>query len=163
MINMAYPILEKADWRKGLDKALVHAVIRKESGFDPKVTSNRGAIGLIQIMPNTGKEIAEKLKIKNFKPKQLYHGPTNLKIGQKYLEQMLALFDNKSIPMSLAAYNAGYGNVQLKWVPKFGDPRTKDVDTKTWIELIPFGETRFYIRKVTASWKIYQALFSKKQ
>lgn len=158
MYKMAYPILKGAQWRKGLDKALVHAIIRKESGFNPHVTSHRGAIGLIQVMPPTGKEIATQLKLKAFKPNDLYDEKVNLKIGQVYIDQMLKKYDSKSLPLSLAAYNAGFGNVSFKWLPKFGDPRTDEIDDMTWIELIPFGETRFYIRKILASHKIYQNL-----
>ena len=159
-LKWAYPSLTDIKWRKGINKSLVHAIIRKESKFNPKVISWAGAIGVMQLMPKTGEYIAKELKVKNFKPSQLYDRSLNLRFGQFYVEESLERFEGH-LPLMLAAYNAGHGNVNNKWVPKFGDPRTDKIDDETWIEMIPFMETRFYVMKVTAYYKIYKALLRK--
>ena len=152
--KMAYPTLEKIKWEKGMDKGLIHAIVRKESGFNPKATSWVGAMGMMQIMPNTGKQIAGELTVKGFKISKLHDKDLNLSFGQHYVNQLLKRFDNHKI-LTLAAYNAGHGTVERKWLPTFGDPRTKEIDEITWIELIPFTQTRFYVKKVFANYKIY--------
>ena len=161
-VESLYPRLQEVKVEKGMDPAFLHAVIRKESGFNPKATSSADARGMVQIMPATGKDIAQKLKLKTFKVQQLYDKHINLQLAQYYLGEMHAMFDGHPF-LVLAAYNAGLGTVTQKWIPLFGDPRTSDIDVLTWIELVPFPETRFYIKKVMANYKIYKKILDKKE
>ena len=141
---------------KNADPALIHAVIRQESSFDPYAKSPAGAMGLMQLMSGTAKEVAKKLGLK-FNQKHLHSQPSlNVRLGQHYLQELLARFD-QSIPISLAAYNAGPGNVR-KWLIEVGDPRTKDMNTIDWIEALPFGQTRDYVFRVMENYNIYSQL-----
>jgi soluble lytic murein transglycosylase len=117
--------------------------MRSESLFMPDVRSGAGAIGLMQIMPATGKEIATKLGKKWSGPWVLSNPKTNIDLGTEYLRMMLDRFDN-NYPAATAAYNAGPHRVD-RWLPK-------DVGTPTdlWIDTIPFTETRRYVRRVMA-------------
>lgn len=155
MVKFAYPLLKKVTWRSGIDKAFILAIIRKESYFYPKAISWVGAMGLMQIMPQTGRDIAKDLKVSHFKPSQLLNRSLNISFGQYYVQELLKRFQDNKI-LTLAAYNAGHGNIERKWMKKYGDPRDKDMDAPTWIELIPFTQTRFYVKKVLANYKIYK-------
>lgn len=156
MIPEAYPVEKSvlAHRDDGIDPALVLAVIRQESDFDPKATSSAGAMGLMQLMNATAKEMAVKLKLK-FVKADLHNRPDfNIKLGRHYLERLLKSFD-ASHALALAAYNAGPGNVR-RWINTLGDPREASVDTIDWIEQIPFEQTRGYVHRVMENYVIYR-------
>jgi soluble lytic murein transglycosylase len=162
LIKEAFPIDHSIIKSLGrdIDPALIHAVIRQESSFDPYATSPAGAMGLMQLMSGTAKEAAKKLGVK-FNQKHLHSQPSfNVRLGQHYLKELLTRFE-QSVPISLAAYNAGPGNAR-KWLTEVGDPRTGEMDIIDWIEALPFGQTRDYVFRVMENYNIYSQLLKPK-
>lgn len=118
--NKFSPIIERQARAKGLDPDLVHAVIRAESAYRPDVVSPKGAVGLMQVMPDTGKR---------FGVSELDHPENNLRAGTAYLRYLLNRFNN--VPLALAAYNAGEGAVA-----RHGN------------QIPPYPETRGYVQSI---------------
>lgn len=133
-----------------LEPALIFALIREESHFDPQAISSAGAIGLMQLMPFTAKDVAKRKKI-SLQDKDLDNISLNLELGIAYLAWELNRFQKEKI-YALAAYNGGGGNVR-KWQKQ----QQKDLDY--WVEAIPFLETKNYIKKVIRSYHIYNNLY----
>lgn len=138
-----------------VDKAAVYAITRQESHFRADAISSVGARGLMQLMPDTAKETAKKVGVE-YSSKRLTSDPAyNALLGSTYLANQLRRFEG-SLVLAAAAYNAGGGNA-AKWVQAFGDPRLDNVDPVVWVELIPFQETRSYVRRVLGNYVVYQA------
>ncbi len=143
------------DQLASIDKAAVYAITRQESRFRADAISSAGARGLMQLMPGTAKETAKKVGVE-YSSKRLTSDPSyNALLGSTYLANQLARFDG-SLVLAAAAYNAGGGNAS-KWVNAFGDPRSDTVDPVIWVELIPFQETRTYVKRVLGNYVVYQA------
>ena len=139
----------------GVERALVHALSRQESSFDPRAISPAGARGLMQLMPATAKETAAKAGF-DFQETWLLDDPTyNVKVGTSHLKELLELWGGNYV-LAIASYNAGATNVR-RWVTAYGDPRLAGTDRVAWIERIPFGETRTYVQKVLENLQIYRA------
>lgn len=136
-----------------VDPYLVFAVMRAESKYLPTATSVKGARGLMQIMPETGTWIAEKLKIEDYQSGMLYEPETNIRFGTWYLNSLREEFDGNLV-LTLAAYNGGRGNVK-QWKQQYG----WQADFRN-IEQIPFKETRFYVGKVLKSYDTYKRLYA---
>ncbi len=156
-IKNSYP--HEVPVRKGLlDVWYYLGIIKQESNFDDAAESQRGAIGLMQLMPETAKAIAKKIGL----PCNSYAKDSKYNIinGSAYFDELYAKY-NSSI-LAIAAYNAGPGNV-AKWLNTIGDPRRyHDLDAKiNWIESIPFAETRNYIKKVIENIVVYHAIINK--
>lgn len=133
-----------------VDPALVYAVMREESRYQKDVVSRASAVGLMQIMPDTGKFIAGKIKIKSF---ELTRAEDNINMGSYYLNHLKYFFDD--LPLILSCYNAGPGRTR-QWY------RTYKAFPKELIyELIPIEETRDYIRKVMKSYYIYKYILER--
>ncbi|MEO9515159.1 MAG: lytic transglycosylase domain-containing protein [Paracoccaceae bacterium] len=148
--------LAEVDLPIATDLAL--AIARRESEFDPSVQSGVGARGLMQIMPATGKEVAQSLGITDHTTSRLIDDPAyNARLGSTFLSQLAGRFDGNVILMS-AAYNAGPSR-PIRWMKLYGDPRQdrRNFDVVDWIEHIPFRETRNYVMRVTESLPIYRA------
>ena len=143
---------------QNVDKSLVLSVIRQESEFFRAAKSRTGALGLMQLMPNTAKEVARKLKIKYQKSKLITDENYNILLGSYYLKYLLKRYKGSKV-LTLAAYNAGPANLK-KWLSNMGDPRKKGVDPLVWIELIPYPETRNYIKRVLEAVWIYDSKIS---
>ena len=150
--NITFPLMEMTD------DSLINAVIQQESGFKTNAVSNKGARGVMQIMPSTGKKIAKSMNIKYDNKRLLYDRGYNVKMGQFYLKQLLDRFNGHKL-LALASYNAGSGNT-LKWIQQNGDPRDMKTNEEIamWIEKIPFAQTREYVIKILGAEMVYDAI-----
>ncbi len=149
-----YPLFYEKDilcysGRNNLDPALVAAIIHNESHFKPTAVSTRGAIGIMQIMPDTGEWIAREMGVAGFACKDLKEPDINIRLGCWYLNQLLYQF--KSEVKAVAAYNAGRGTVEA-WLQE------NKWDGVT-VSMIPFEETRKYVARVLADKEKYQKLY----
>ncbi len=135
------------------DVALVHAVIRQESAFDPAAVSPRGARGLMQLMPRTAQSLAQQLNISHRRSLLTADPAYNMRLGSAHLAELLETYDS-SLVLSLAAYNAGKSQVR-RWLADHGDPRNLSADAIDWVESIPIGETRNYVQRVLENFSVY--------
>ncbi len=154
LTSQSYPVIAKHLQGVPLEWSLVHALIRQESMFDFDAVSPAGALGLMQIMPATAKEVARKKGISHSTDRLTRDPAHNIRLGTAYLDQMLDRF-NGSYVLAIAAYNAGPGRVD-QWIETFGDPRTGAVDMVDWIEMIPIYETRNYVQRVMEGVYVYR-------
>lgn len=154
-----FPIITSQVLTGDIDPALIHAVVHQESSFLHQAVSSAGAVGLMQFMSYTAKDVAQKIGIKTPTQEDLKNPVINLKLGQKYLSQLMQKYD-QCLPAVLAAYNAGPHNAN-DWIQALGHP-CKTVDMTEWIEGVPFYETRHYIKAVLANYRIYKLLMNKK-
>lgn len=138
------------------EKALMLAIMRQESNFDPSVASPAGALGLMQLMPATAKSVARRQKLRYNKNKLTSDPAYNVRLGAAYLRDLVDEFDGSYI-MTAAAYNAGPSRPKL-WARLYGDPRAPGVDAVDWVESIPFPETRNYVQRVMENVMVYRAL-----
>jgi len=144
-----------------IDPAAIYAVARQESRFDVDAVSSSGALGMMQLMPQTAQETARLLGI-GYSAGRLTADPAyNALLGSTYLSRQLERFDG-SLILAAASYNAGGGNVN-KWIASFGNPIQANIDPVVWIELIPFAETRKYVQRVVANYMFYRARFGGSQ
>jgi soluble lytic murein transglycosylase len=135
--------------------SLTHGITRQESSFDPSAISYAGARGMMQLMPGTAKDWARKLGV-GYSTNQLYKRDYNVMLGSAYFEHLLDVW-NGSVPLAVASYNAGPGNVS-KWIRAYGDPRTNQVDMISWIEAIPVSETMGYVQRVIEYSVVYDSI-----
>jgi soluble lytic murein transglycosylase len=140
--------IEQFSKMRNLDIGWMYALTRAESAFMEDVRSPAGALGLMQIMPATGKYVAKNIGLRNYDTRQLSQSNINVRIGSAYLKQMYDNF-NKNTVLATAAYNAGPTNVK-RWLPK-SNCEQADV----WIEKIPFTETRKYVRRILFFASVY--------
>ena len=147
--QLAYPLeydetIRDAGVENGVEPALVAAVIRTESGFDPEVESSQGAYGLMQIRPETASFISERGDISGD-----YRGPkTNIRMGTWYLDYLRNRYEGDE-RLVLAAYNSGTGQVDA-WISEGGFDVYSD---------IPFEETRQYVEDVSEARDVYEELY----
>ncbi|MBN9429722.1 MAG: lytic transglycosylase domain-containing protein [Burkholderiales bacterium] len=139
---------------RGLDPAWIYGLIRQESRFIMDARSWAGAQGLMQIMPNTARWIARRLGEKEFRLEQLNELPTNLRFGTYYLKSVLDDLEGSPV-LASAAYNAGPGRPR-----NWRSTLTQPVEGAIFAEIIPFSETRDYVKKVLSNAVFYAALFS---
>src|SRR5690606_12048629 len=123
---------------------LVKALIRQESAFNPKARSPARAYGLMQVIYPTARIFGVRSRA------QLYKPETNVRVGTEYLARLIQRFG--SVELALAAYNAGPNNVKA-WMKRY--PTT---NINLFVEMIPYAETREYVRLVLRNYKIYQKL-----
>lgn len=131
-----------------IDSLLVVSIIKAESNFNVNIVSKKGAVGLMQIMPSTAKDLVyNNPKYEGFNMNDLYEPKINIDLGTNYLQYLLKVF-NGNINLALSAYNAGVGNV-LKW-----NQNSKIYDE----DKILFKETKKYVKKVNKIYKILKIL-----
>jgi len=135
--------------KHNIEPAWTYAIIRRESAFMHDARSSVGAMGLMQLMPNTARYVARQMKIRYRGKNSLLASNTNIRLGTGYLERMLDKLDSQHV-LATAAYNAGPGRVE-KWLPE-----SQNMDAIRWIETIPFTETREYVSNVLAYMAIYE-------
>jgi soluble lytic murein transglycosylase len=140
------------------EKAMVYAIARQESAFQPKVVSTANARGLMQMLPSTASRTAQRFKVP-FDASKLTGDPAfNARLGAAHLGELM-IETKGSLVMTFASYNAGGGRVR-EWVQAYGDPRSPDVDAIDWVERIPFSETRNYVQRVMENLQVYRARLS---
>jgi soluble lytic murein transglycosylase len=132
-----------------VDPAWVYAIMRQESAFQPDIRSSAGALGLMQIMPATGRRVAQRLQFTLPNDYALLNTGTNIRLGAAYLSHALDRLQHNAL-LATAAYNAGPHRVS-QWLPE--DAR---MDADVWAETIPFHETRKYVKRVMEYTVIYQ-------
>lgn len=140
-------LVERYADKRDLDQAWVYAIMRQESAFMSDVRSSAGALGLMQLMPATAKQVARQTRTRLRNNSQILDPDTNIKLGTQYLRDMLDRFGSPIL--ASAAYNAGPHRVD-RWLPS-DCPTASDI----WIELIPFNETRDYVKRMVAYTAIY--------
>ena len=148
-----YPVTKLPDGGTA-ERPLVLAIVRQESGFSLEAQSPVGARGLMQLMPATAKQVAGTLNLPFSLPRLSTDGLYNMTLGRSYIESMIDDFGG-SYPLAIAAYNAGPGRVR-QWLREFGDPRGADLTMVDWIEMIPFTETRIYVKRVLENLQVYR-------
>lgn len=142
------PFLLPLAREQGVDPFLVLAVIREESGFNPRVVSRAGAVGLMQLLPSTARLLNGSRPLD---PQTLQDPEENLRLGIRYLAGLLQRFQGRWVP-ALAAYNAG-PTVVSRWLAQWGG-----LEPDAFVETIPYRETRRYVKRVLRSYWIYQGL-----
>jgi soluble lytic murein transglycosylase len=142
-----------------VEPAVVFAIVKQESAFNPLDVSAAKALGLMQVTPDAGRYVARKFKVA-FDQKRLLHDTAyNLQMGVAELGGDIEDYGGSYI-LAFAAYNAGSGRVR-EWLEQYGDPRDPSVDPIDWVERIPFSETRNYVQRVLENVQIYRVRFGK--
>ena len=157
LLRIAYPfpyrdLITREARARGIDPYFMVALIRQESSFNPAATSSAGAMGLMQVMPSTGRGLARTLGIRRFKSSMLHDPSVNIRLGAKFLADMITTWKGRP-DYVLAAYNAGPTRMS-RWI---NFPEARDADL--FLERIPFDETRDYVRIVQLNARIYERLY----
>jgi soluble lytic murein transglycosylase len=153
-LDIRYPLPLRESFEQyasdaGIAPSWAYGVARSESHFMSDVRSGAGAVGIMQLMPDTGRITAKELNFPYSGVSTLLNPGSNIRLGTTYLGKMFERFDRNPI-LATAAYNAGPINVAA-WLPV-----TDDIDARIWIENIPYNETREYVRRVLASEVIFR-------
>ena len=153
-LDLRFPILyrgvvESASGRRGLSPATIYALIRQESAFIPDARSSAGALGLMQIMPRTGRALMKRIGRKWRSRNQLLAPGLNVELGTHYIRSLLSRTGGHHA-LATASYNAGPHRIR-SWLPAEGE-----IEAAVWIDNIPFTETRRYVRRVFAYRAIYE-------
>jgi soluble lytic murein transglycosylase len=153
-LELFYPrayrdLVEELCGEEELPPQLFFALVREESHFDPRIVSSSGAVGLAQLLPDTAREVAQRMRL----PEPDLNDPRqNLTLGARYLSRMLGLTGD--VPRALMAYNAGLSRVRA-WDRSFAG-----LPVDLLVEAAPFSETRRYVRKILVSAVHYGYLYA---
>lgn len=147
-----WPLLQRHALSRGLDPYLVAALVAQESTFDPVIKSSANAVGLMQILPSTGRQYARGLGIPRFSALSLTEPETNVRIGISYFANLIDEFGGAHF--ALASYNAGESRVRA-WKAE-----RPDVEQDEFIDDIPFPETQNYVKRILGTAEDYRRLYS---
>ena len=142
------PLFEQSSSAASISPTWAYGIARSESLFMRDVRSRAGAIGLMQLMPATGKQVAREIRLPYSGLATLTNPESNIRLGTSYLGQMAERYSGNRV-LATAAYNAGPHRVD-KWLPESGS-----LDARVWIENIPFNETRKYVKRVLSAQAIF--------
>lgn len=156
--DISWPSHSFAPDRPAIEEPLIMAITRQESAFAIDARSRAGALGLMQLMPRTANSVSKKLKLKYSKQRLTTDPEYNILLGSHYLGGLIDGFDGSYI-LAIASYNAGRSRIK-GWIRDWGDPRSPDINTLDWIELIPFSETRNYVQRVMENLQVYRQLMN---
>ena len=140
-----------------IDRAMLFAIIRQESAFNPADWSHAQAMGLMQVTPEAGVDTCKRFTCKYDVKRLRNDSPYNLQVGAAELAGLLQDYRG-NYALVFAGYNAGRGRVR-DWIATFGDPRDPNVDPVDWVERIPFMETRNYVQRVMENLQVYRTRF----
>ncbi|MEP9353019.1 lytic transglycosylase domain-containing protein [Xanthobacter sp. KR7-65] len=141
-----------------VDKAAVYAIARQESQFNASTLSSAKAMGLMQVTPAAGRQVAKVTGVAYDEGRLMRDQSYNVQFGAAELGELVAQYGGNYV-LAFAAYNAGRGSV-AKWIARYGDPRDPDVDVVDWVESIPFSETRNYVQRVMENYQVYKVRFN---
>jgi soluble lytic murein transglycosylase len=160
MDRYAFPDIGVPNYRPvgpQLDRCIVYAIVRTESGFDQTDASPAKAVGLMQVTPGAGRDTAKRFGVA-YDWKRLVSDPVyNTQMGAAEIAALLKEYRGSFI-LTFAGYNAGRGRVE-QWMAKHGDPRDPKIDAVDWVERIPFAETRNYVQRVMENLQVYRQRF----
>lgn len=154
-----YPIkykeeVERAAENYSVDPYIIYSVIKQESNFKADASSNKGASGLMQLLPATAEEVAVSMNSIDEASFDIYDAETNIYIGVKYLSELIQRYDG-NLYIAIAAYNAGMGNVD-KWYEK---PYSQYDTIDEVIEKIEYKETKTYVINIVNYYNMYKRLY----
>jgi soluble lytic murein transglycosylase len=149
-----WPLLQKHAAAKGLDPFLLAALVAQESTFDPVVRSSANAIGLMQILPATGRQYARRIGIRPFSTARLTEPEVNVRIGTTYFAELVKEFGG--VHFALASYNAGESRVR-EWK---AERASLQLGQEEFIDDIPFPETQNYVKRILGTAEDYRRLYS---
>ncbi len=154
LFDAAFPIVDLGA-TGSIERALALALAKQESSFNAGAVSTSNALGLMQLLPGTARDVAARLKVPFIQDKLTRDPAYNVQLGSQYLAEMLQRFGG-SYELALAAYNAGPNRV-ARWIEAGGDPRTARIDMVDWIEMMPFRETRNYVQRIMEAVTVYRS------
>ena len=135
-----------------LDPLFVQSLMLAESAFDSRALSPVGAMGLMQLMPYTGRRLAREARINIASTEQFFEPEVNILLGTTYLKTLSRLF-NEQLPPVIASYNAGEQRVRLWWDTRYEE------DYPLFVGMIPYRETKSYVQKVLWYYQEYQRIY----
>jgi soluble lytic murein transglycosylase len=156
MLKVLFPVaywdaIKRHSKAHGLDPYLVAALTAQESTFDPEIRSAANAVGLMQVLPSTGRRYAKRMGLRRFRPSMLTQPETNLRLGTAIFADLVGRFGG--VHLALASYNAGEGAVE-RWVgERPGLPRDEFIDD------IPYPETQNYVKRIVGTAEDYRRLY----
>ena len=145
--------LRKFSLVNGLDPFLVASLIRQESEFNAGAVSRANAVGLMQLLPGTGKTVAKELRMRGYRSTQLLVPTANLQLGTRYFKDLVDRYNGR-FEYALAAYNAGTDRVDA-WLAN-----GKYRDAQEFVESIPFTETREYVQAILRNVSLYRKIYA---
>jgi len=147
-------VIEANATKYDIDSGWIYGVVRQESAFVVDARSDAGALGLMQLLPSTGRAGLRQLRLRTRVEDALLSVEQNVQLGVNYLKQVLNRYNGNQV-LATAAYNAGPNRVS-GWIPD------ATIDADVWIETIPYNETRGYVKNVLAFAAVYEYRLGKK-